>query len=1117
MVTFVAECEKKSLNRTRRVLDAFANRIGSRSWQTVITNEGLHAVKKLLRKTVSKNTAVSCHWIRSRSRSELVWIVGNRKKFNSEGMVPVNYTDAVMDSFIDKQQWKTASTIQYAAAISALFHDFGKANELFQNKIDPSKKANRFEPYRHEWISLRLFQSFVGDKTDAQWLDELSQISPDSISDCFQDGVDGNLADNHPLLNLPPFAKLVAWLVLAHHKLPIYPKWKENLAPAPSLREVRGWIGKNFDAVWNSHNCKDQDQQALIEQNWKLKELPLASMQWRSQACMIASKARVKLQLWSQQEQDIDWLNDQLFTAHLSRLSLMLSDHHYSAQQQVTQEWRGPSYSAYANSDRKSKQLKQKLDEHLIGVSHHAEKIAKALPKLNGSLQQLEPNRTFTESVPKEFKDKFGWQDRATKIARSVSKESVEGGFFGVNMASTGRGKTLANAKIMAALATETGRARFSVALGLRTLTLQTGREYREQLNLTDEELSIAVGGVAVRQLFENEQNRNRRERKQSAEEQSNTDRGSESEDEFLDSELYVDYKGERYPHSLSDWTRGNERLEKLLLAPVLVSTIDHLMPATEGTKGGKQIGAMLRLLTSDLVLDEPDDFGLKDLPALCRLVHWSGMLGSRVLLSTATMPPALVYALFQAYKEGWGQYAKANIEKWSGKIVCAWFDEFTAKSDQYSDFIPFKESHKKFVEKRIKSLNKNSSPKHKGEIITIEIEENSDTNFVISSLAKVIQKSTIDLHQTHHQSSGDKRVSIGLVRMANINPLVAVAKALLELDAPENSTIHYCIYHSRYPLAIRSHLENKLDKILNRKDPTKIWDNPEIKSQLEQHSQTDHIFIVLASPVAEVGRDHDYDWAIIEPSSMRSIIQIAGRVLRHRDITPTEPNILLLNRNYSSLIGREVCFTRPGFEDKNLKLASYDLQNILEQKQYENINAIQRIIRPNNLQDKKLYLNDQKQLLNLVDLEHKALEEQLIAGEEAAKIWWREDPHWCGEVQRQQRFRDSQKDEAYYLWLTDQDSEEEWRWKNEAVYPSKFGDGTIKIIDDKISTLGNGSYFWFDLSAKTIYYELVKDLGLNIEEVSNFFGEVRLTEYNNQQSEYKYHPNFGLYQAPNN
>ncbi|MDQ6991109.1 MAG: CRISPR-associated endonuclease Cas3'' [Mariprofundaceae bacterium] len=92
MVTFVSQCEKKSLAKTRRVLDAFANRIGSNTWQTVITNEGLQAVKTLLRNTASKNTAVSCHWIRSRSRSELVWIVGNRSKFNAQGIVPVNYT-----------------------------------------------------------------------------------------------------------------------------------------------------------------------------------------------------------------------------------------------------------------------------------------------------------------------------------------------------------------------------------------------------------------------------------------------------------------------------------------------------------------------------------------------------------------------------------------------------------------------------------------------------------------------------------------------------------------------------------------------------------------------------------------------------------------------------------------------------------------------------------------------------------------------------------------------------------------------------------------------------------------------------------------------------------------
>src|SRR5699024_10742376 len=92
IVTFISQCQKNSLKRTRQVLDAYANRIGDNTWQTIITEEGLMMVKKLLRKTASKNTAVSCHWIRSRRRTELMWIVGNRNQFNSEGRVPVNRT-----------------------------------------------------------------------------------------------------------------------------------------------------------------------------------------------------------------------------------------------------------------------------------------------------------------------------------------------------------------------------------------------------------------------------------------------------------------------------------------------------------------------------------------------------------------------------------------------------------------------------------------------------------------------------------------------------------------------------------------------------------------------------------------------------------------------------------------------------------------------------------------------------------------------------------------------------------------------------------------------------------------------------------------------------------------
>lgn len=131
MVTFVSQCEKKALNRTRRVLDAFANRIGDNTWQTIITEDGLIAVKTLLRKTATKNTAVSCHWIRSRSRSELVWIVGNRRRFNFEGVVPVNSTRKNSMGSEWENDWQYLPVIKALVAIAALLHDWGKPQRYF--------------------------------------------------------------------------------------------------------------------------------------------------------------------------------------------------------------------------------------------------------------------------------------------------------------------------------------------------------------------------------------------------------------------------------------------------------------------------------------------------------------------------------------------------------------------------------------------------------------------------------------------------------------------------------------------------------------------------------------------------------------------------------------------------------------------------------------------------------------------------------------------------------------------------------------------------------------------------------------------------------------------------
>ncbi len=1123
MVTFVSQCEKKALNRTRRVLDAFADRIGDNTWQTVITQEGLLAVKKLLRKTATKNTAVSCHWIRSRSRSELIWVVGNRSRFNEQGYVPVNLTDSHIEQFQDKVQWQMLPVIQYAASISGLFHDFGKANKLFQKKIDPhDKDSSIFEPYRHEWISLRLFQAFVGDKTDAEWLDELADINPDIVVACFRDGLEGGVdKENNPFLNLPAFARIVAWIILSHHRLPLSPSWQDNERPA-RFGEMQSWLEIDFDAVWNSYRCKDADQKERIEDNWHFadKSLPYFSQHWRAKACTTASEAKQNLSLWLNDSAK-DWILDHLFVSHLARLSMMLADHHYSSRPRVTHKWRNPNYKVYANSDRFTKQLKQQLDEHLIGVSYNAERIVRKLSKLKDSLEKLGDNEFLSEPVSKENKDAFGWQDAAIEVVRKCAAETRGKGFFGINMASTGKGKTLANAKIMYALGENTGGVRFSVALGLRTLTLQTGREFRKELDLNEEQLALLVGGTAVKQLYENSQNQ--QQGKSDPE-----DMGSESGQEYLPDELKVNYSGTVTKHALSEWTRENPRMDNMLCAPVLVSTIDHLIPATEGVRGGKQIAPMLRLLTSDLVLDEPDDFGLEDLPALCRLVHWAGMLGSRVLLSTATMPPALAYALFQAYKAGWAQYAKANLADWNGEICCAWFDEFkrNARTTNVSQFknseakglaakALFINAHKSFVSDRLAELSKNDIAKRQGEIIYPDAPLSPS-----QAIAKLCHKKIVELHHQHHVRREDgKTVSIGLIRMANINPLVAVAQKMLQMDAHPNTRIHYCVYHSRYPLALRSFIENRLDTVLSRKKVDEFWQREEITRPLSQYPDSNHhIFVVLASPVAEVGRDHDYDWAIVEPSSMRSIIQLAGRILRHRELEKPlkASNVLILNKNTKVLQNEQVCYYRPGFESIGLRLSPHEL---LDTKQFAQIDASPRIEEPdlNGIEVTEKGKSPYIKYSNLNELEHAALKKQLFTGTKKAKLWWSEQPHWCGEMQKQQRFRESKKDEAFYLYVDDEYKEPNWRWLNENARPAKFGE-VSSINIKKVPEFGKGlnSGFWFEMDTKSIYSQLADDFGVELPEVSCRYGEVRIVEYENNDAEYLWHEALGLFQEVN-
>lgn len=1103
MVTFVSECEKKALNRTRRVLDAFANRIGSRTWQTVITEEGLQAVKKLLRKSATKNTAVACHWIRSRSRSELVWIVGNRSKFNREGIVPVNLTSESKD--VEETFNMNTEIIALLASLAGFFHDIGKAMLLFQNKLNPEYHGKGYEPFRHEWVSLRLFQAFVNNRSDREWLKELEKIDNDvddkilSNLDQLKDGLCKNI--ENPFERLEPIAKIVAWLIVSHHRLPQFPK---NRDTPPSLIQIKEWLAL-LEPCWNSPQCLKQnwDDKTLTD-NWSFPYgTPFKSAHWQTEISMLAERILKKEYLFTE-----DWFI-QRFTAHLSRLSLMLSDHYYSSREEVTKKWQDRNYKAYANtgtdSETGDKYRKQKLDEHNIAVGTYARRIARKLPRLKLDLPSIKLNKAFSKPVDKDFQLDYGWQDSAFKTAQGLCEESQKYGFFGINMASTGKGKTLANVRIMYALSEE-GQCRFNVALGLRTLTLQTGDALRKHMNLSYAELAVLIGSQAVKDLHQLGS-----QIKQSTQEQ----QGSESAESLLKDELELHHELPEYDGEFSEWFEHDEKILKLIQAPVLVSTIDYLIPAIDGLRGGRQIAPMLRLLSSDLVIDEPDDFGLEDLPALCRLVNWAGMLGAKVLLSTATLSPELASALFEAYQQGRKHYTQVNGELGQTETVCcAWFDEFKKPMQQKIDSKQvFDDTHKEFIEQRIENLGKSAKPLNRSKINPIEI---TDKNAQSSRIyAQNIHAALIDSHQKNsveHQTG--KRVSIGLVRMANIDPLVAIAKHLYAFQPASDTKIYYCVYHSQYPLALRSQIEEKLDKALTRHDEDKWWQVSGIENLIQESDVQNHIFVVLATSVAEVGRDHDYDWAVVEPSSMRSIIQLAGRVQRHRKRSPAFENIVLLNKNFKGLRGVSPSFSRPGYESSKRRFFSTELSELLTKEEYQSISAIPRI--KNIAPPFSLTEDKPPKFKRFNELEHIVQHIRLFGNnneEDCARLWWQHDVTWCGEIQRIQPFRKSEPMEDYNL---NQSYHHEmiWQKKNTEIRPAKFETtNDISRLKAEHLTVASGNQAWFDLTIENSITYLMKALKISEDEAYKRFTTVQLRKpKEGEATNWRFHEKLGVF-----
>ncbi len=916
IVIFISECEKKSFKISARILNKYAKQIGRRTWTSRLSIEGLSIVKNELQARVSKNMSVTCHKIKGRNRTDLLWIVGTKKHFCRNGLYAFSWSK---NDFLKEaiERIPLEKLLIKAIEFAGLLHDIGKTNAFFVDKLLKNQKIS--DPIRHEYVSILYFAKIIESTSvsgenepmdDLNWLkfvadskqleDQLIEISrsecliPRTICSKHLKNKGSVIFNFGFLLNerkIPPILFAIYWLILTHHKLP-KGYYVEKSTSKCEKKDFGNWALQE----WHINEERDDDE---FLKCMRIKEFPpfYKDTNWINKLSDKAGEIKLIIE---ESKLKIDSSGFYQLIASYARTAIVIADFFVSSKKEEYKESGKEKF--FANSINKT-QNDQLLIDHLKEVGNASGSALRLFAKLQKkylpSIDNKDLPATFREIPPK----KFHWQIDAIEKVKN-KKEIINSGFFGIILAGTGTGKTRAASKIMASLS---DGLRYTLALGLRTLVLQAGENYKKELDL-NKDVSIVIGSKAAQRLFELDTNDDKLSDLES----------SQNELEALSVTGEDDVDG-LFPNILEFM---DLKQRKMLKSPILITTVDQIISAAD-TRKNSHLLSNLRLMSSDLILDEVDGYNAEDFTALGKLVYLAGLFGRKVIISSATLPPGMAVSFFESYRCGFNLFLKLKGQE--RDIYSGWFSEYYNESKVIKTKSPkeFRDQHQTIAEKIRRRLEKAKS-KRKADLLDIDHCSKNGEVF------EIIFNESIKLHKKFSTKDPytKKKVSIGLIRWNNINTTFDFSKYLFEKEISDIDLKIVC-YHAKLLPIVLNETEWFLNNALKRSgenhslEDSNFFNHKIIRDIIENSKLDDILILVPATSIEELGRDHDFDWLILEPNSQKSVVQCSGRVIRHRDNYPETPNVMVLSQTIRGIHKQSRPFGFPGVQTKDDELSS--------------------------------------------------------------------------------------------------------------------------------------------------------------------------------------------------